>query len=66
MSDEDLIGVMVYLIIIKNVEITPEKKENIYIHLQDDPRDLAIYFATNHDIPGRHIKYLVETIDKHK
>ena len=33
MSDEDLIGVMVNNIIMKNVEITPEKKENIYIHL---------------------------------
>ncbi|CAD8070934.1 unnamed protein product [Paramecium sonneborni] len=54
------------LLAIMTVEITQDERDQIYIYENDDPRDLGITFASKHDLPGRYLLKLIDSISQHK
>ncbi|CAD8093733.1 unnamed protein product [Paramecium primaurelia] len=54
------------LLAIMTVEITQDERDQIYIYEKDDPRDLGIAFASKHDLPGRYLLKLIDSISQHK
>ncbi|CAD8170459.1 unnamed protein product [Paramecium octaurelia] len=54
------------LLAIMTVEITQDESDQIYIYERDDPRDLGIAFASKHDLPGRYLLKLIDSISQHK
>ncbi|CAD8090503.1 unnamed protein product [Paramecium sonneborni] len=54
------------LLAIMTVEITQNERDQIYIYESDDPRDLGIAFASKHDLPGRYLLKLIDSILQHK
>ncbi|CAD8099096.1 unnamed protein product [Paramecium primaurelia] len=54
------------LLAIMTVEITQDERDQIYIYENDDPRDLGITFVSKHDLPGRYLLKLIDSISQHK
>ncbi|CAD8204771.1 unnamed protein product [Paramecium octaurelia] len=54
------------LLAIMTVEISQDERDQIYIFEGDDPRDLGIAFVSKHDLPGRYLLKLIDSISQHK
>jgi hypothetical protein len=50
----------------KTVDIGEGVTDQILIHSNDDPRDLAIKFSSRHNLPGKILLRLVDSIVENK
>ncbi|CAD8109477.1 unnamed protein product [Paramecium sonneborni] len=54
------------LVAIMTIKISQDLTDKLYIYEMDDPRDLAILFASKHDLPGRCLLKLIDNITQFK